>query len=69
MVLIGRFCIFIFIQNRELPYASARSGKPVKWQRYFDPSKRNKTVVMQEASLRSAGLFAASMYNESVKVD
>jgi hypothetical protein len=36
MVLIGRFCIFFTIQNRELPYANARQGKPVKSQHIFD---------------------------------
>jgi hypothetical protein len=55
-------------QNRELPYASVRPGKPYKRQQNFDPGRRNKAVVMQKESLLRAGLFAVSVYNEFVKV-
>ena len=48
-------------QNRELPYASVRPGKPCKGQRYFNPDRRNRAITLQVLSLLREGLFAVSM--------
>jgi hypothetical protein len=59
IVLIDRFCKFSKIQNRELPYASVRLGKPVRRYQCFHRGIRDKSVRLQDESLQRAGKIAA----------
>ena len=52
------------IQNRELPYASARWSKPLKGFTEINPGTRDKAITIRGCSLRQVGLRAA---NESKK--